>query len=57
MVIRLEAVTLSTVTSTSKTIKKLKSKKTYYVRVRAIRKSGTSTLKGSWSAVKKVKIK
>ena len=46
-----------TVTSNSKTIKKLKSKKTYYVRVRAIRKDGTKTLKGAWSTVKRVKIK
>ena len=43
--------------SSKKTIKKLKRKKTYYVRVRAYRKSGKKKLYGAWSAVKKVKIK
>lgn len=42
---------------TKKTIKKLKRKKKYYVRVRAFRKSGKKKLYGNWSAVKKVKIK
>ncbi len=37
----------------SKTVKKLKSKKTYYVRVRVVK----SSYKSSWSAVKKVKVK
>ena len=46
-----------TVSSNSKTIKKLKSKKMYYVRVRAIRKNKQKTLYGAWSAKKKVKIK
>lgn len=45
------------VTSTSKTIKKLKSKKNYYIRVRAYRKNGNKKLYGAWSAGKKVKIK
>lgn len=40
-----------------KTIKKLKSKKTYYVRVRAIKKTADSKLVGAWSQVKKVKVK
>lgn len=40
-----------------KVIKKLKSKKTYYVRVRAIRKSGSKKMYGAWSSAKKVKIK
>lgn len=40
-----------------KTIKKLKSKKKYYVRVRAYTKKGSKKLYGSWSKVKKVKIK
>ena len=38
----------------SKTVKKLKSKKTYYVRVRVTK---GSSYKSSWSAVKKVKVK
>lgn len=41
----------------SMTIKNLKKKKTYYVRVRAFKKSGGSKIYGSWSKVKKVKIK
>lgn len=40
-----------------KVIKKLKSKKLYYVRVRALRKSGGKKVYGAWSKVKKVKIK
>ena len=40
-----------------KVIKKLKSKKKYYVRVRAFNKKGTKKLYGTWSKVKKVKIK
>lgn len=46
-----------TISSTTKTIKNLSSKKVYYVRVRAIRKGDGKTLYGSWSAAKKVKIK
>ncbi len=38
----------------SKTIKKLKSKKTYYVRVRVTK---GSSYKSSWSSVKKIKVK
>jgi len=40
-----------------KTISKLKSKKTYYVKVQAYKKSGSKTLYGSYSSVKKVKVK
>lgn len=39
------------------TIKGLKKNKTYYVRVRAYKKSGKNTIYGKWSTVKKVKIK
>ncbi|MBQ1407836.1 MAG: fibronectin type III domain-containing protein [Eubacterium sp.] len=39
------------------TIKKLKSKKTYQVRVRAIRKVAGKTLKGKWSKTKTIKVK
>ncbi len=42
---------------TSKTIKKLKSKKTYFVRVCAYKKVGKTTYTGGWSKVKKVKCK
>ncbi|MBR6336148.1 MAG: fibronectin type III domain-containing protein, partial [Ruminococcus sp.] len=41
----------------SKTISKLKSKKTYYVRVRAYKLADNKKNAGKWSAVKKVKCK
>lgn len=46
-----------TVKGTSKTVKKLKAKKKYYVRVRAIKTSGKTTVKGSWSSVANKKTK
>lgn len=42
---------------TTVTIKKLKRKKTYYVKVRAFRKNGNKKVYGKFSKVKKVKIK
>lgn len=42
---------------TSATIKKLKSKKKYYVRVRAYKNAKSGKLYGSWSKVKTVKVK
>lgn len=42
---------------TSKTIKKLKKGKCYYVRVRGINRIGTKTKYGKWSAIKKIKVK
>lgn len=39
------------------TVKKLKTKKTYYVRVRAYRKIGKKRIYSSWSNVKKIKIR
>ena len=39
------------------TIKKLKSKKTYYVRVRAFNKNGSKKQYGAWSKTLKVKVK
>ena len=39
------------------TIKKLKKKKTYYIRVRAYKMNGKKKVYGKWSTVKKVKIK
>ena len=50
-------VTITRSKTTKKTIKKLKSKKTYYVKVRAFKKVGKLKLYGSYSSVKKVKIK
>ena len=46
-----------TVKSTSVTIKKLKKKKTYFVRVRAYRLVDGKKVYGKWSSVKKVKVK
>ena len=46
-----------TVKSTSVTLKKLKKKKTYFVRVRAYRLANGKKVYGKWSSVKKVKIK
>lgn len=43
--------------NSTKTIKKLAKKKTYYVRVRTYVKCGSTTVKGKWSSVKKIKIK
>ena len=44
-------------TITSKTIKKLKSKKKYYVRVRAGKIVGNRMIYGKWSIIKKIKVK
>ncbi len=49
--------TVKKAAATSKTIKKLKSKKTYFVRVSAYKKVGKTTYAGGWSKVKKVKCK
>ncbi len=45
------------ITGTSKTIKSLKAKKTYYVRVRTYKKVGSTTYYSAWSAAKKAKTK
>lgn len=50
-------ITISKNKTVKKTVKKLKSKKTYYVKVRAFKKAGKTKLYGSYSSVKKVKIK
>lgn len=39
------------------TIKNLKSKKIYYIRVRAIASKGEKNIRASWSKIKKVKVK
>ena len=44
-------------TAKSKKIKKLAKKKTYYVRVRAYKKSGDTIHISKWSKIKKVKTK
>ena len=49
--------TVNNASATSKKIKKLKSKKKYYVRVRAFNKTEVGTLYSSWSKAKKVKAK
>lgn len=41
--------------ATSKTVKKLKAKKKYYVQVRTYKKTSSGTLYSSWSKIKKVK--
>lgn len=43
--------------ATAKTITKLRSKKTYFVRVRAYKNIGKKRYVGGWSAIKKVKCK
>ncbi len=50
-------VTISNKTTISKTISSLKSKKIYYVRVRAYKKVSGKTVVTNWSASKKVKTK
>lgn len=49
--------TISKNKTTSYTIKKLKKKKTYYVRIRTYKKVSGKTCYSEWSSVKKVKIK
>ena len=49
--------TISKNKTTSYTIKKLKKKKTYYVRIRTYKKVSEKTYYSEWSSVKKVKIK
>ena len=52
-----KSVTISKNKTISKTIKKLKSKKKYYVRVRTYRKVGGKKVYSSWSSVKNIKTK
>lgn len=52
-----KSVTIKKNKTTSTTIKKLKSKKTYYVQVATYKKIGKATYVSSWSKAKKVKIK
>lgn len=52
-----KAATVKTNKTTKKTFKKLKSKKTYYVKVRTYKKSGKTTLYGPYSSAKKVRVK
>lgn len=48
-------ITISKNKTTKKTVKKLKAKKTYYVKVRAYKSVGKTKLYGAYSGVKKVK--
>lgn len=52
-----KTVTVKNGKTTSKTISKLKKKKTYYVKVRAYKNANGQKVWGSYSSVKKVKIK
>ncbi|MCB6994435.1 hypothetical protein LI177_13190 [bacterium 210820-DFI.6.37] len=52
-----KSVTISKNKTTKKTISKLKSKKTYYVKMRAYKTVGKTKLYGSYSKVKKIKVK
>lgn len=52
-----KTVTISKNKTTSTTIKKLTSKKTYYVRIRSFKKSGKTKYYSDWSKVKNVKVK
>lgn len=52
-----KSATISNNKATKKTMKKLKSKKTYYVKVRAYKMSGKTKVYGAYSKVKKVKVK
>ncbi len=52
-----KVVTVKKAKTTTKTIKKLKSKKKYYIRIRTFRKSGKEYIYSKWSKVKKIKVK
>ena len=50
-------VTIKKLSTTQKTIKKLKKGKTYYFRIRVYKKTSSGNLYSKWSSIKKVKIK
>ena len=52
-----KTVTVGDVKKTSRTVKGVKAKKTYYVRIRTYKKVGGKTFYSPWSGVKKVKTK
>lgn len=52
-----KTVTVSKASTVKKTISKLKSKKTYYIRIRSYKKANSTTIYGAYSATKKIKIK
>lgn len=54
---KVKTVTVKSGKAVKKTISKLKSKKTYYVKVCAVKKVKGKSYTGKWSAVKKVKVK
>ena len=52
-----KTITIKQGKTVKKTVTKLSSKKTYYVKVRAWKKVNGKTYTGSWSSVKKIKVK
>ena len=52
-----KVITITKSKTSSKTIKKLKSNKTYYVKMRSYKKVGSKKIYGDWSTVKSVTIK
>jgi hypothetical protein len=52
-----KSVTIKKVKKTSTTLKKLKSKKKYYVRIRTYKQSGSEKIYSNWSKTKNVKVK
>ena len=52
-----KTVTVKSVKTVKKTIKKLKSKKTYYFKIRTYRKVGKKNYYSAWSKMKSVRVK
>ena len=52
----LKTVTITSASTVSKAIGSLTKGKTYYVRIRTVKKAGTVTCYSAWSAVKTLKI-
>jgi hypothetical protein len=52
-----KTVTINKIKTTSKTIKKLKPKKKYYVRIRTFKKSNGEKVYSKWSKTKSIKVK
>ena len=51
-----KTVTISSAATVTSTIAKLTQNKTYYVRLRCVKKVGSTTYTSAWSAAKKIKI-
>ncbi|MBC6681432.1 fibronectin type III domain-containing protein [Mogibacterium sp. BX12] len=52
-----KTITISKNKTIKRTVKKLKARKTYYVKVRAYKKVGKTKIYGAYSGTKKVKVK